>query len=109
MTVAVLLVAAGIGGFYYFADQSDLVRVLMVLAGFVVGAALAVRTEPGRAAWEFTKGARVEARKVVWPTRRETTQTTIMVIVLVVVVGFFIWLVDLGLSLTIKSLIVGTG
>jgi len=104
--VAVLIVAAGIGGFYYLGEHPTAVRVAVVLASVGLAAVVAVRSEPGRAAWEFAKGARLEARKVVWPTRRETSQTTLIVIGVVVLVGLYIWVLDTVLAWAVRTLIV---
>ncbi len=52
----------------------------------------------GRTLWAFVQGSRVELRKVVWPTRQETMQTTLVVVVVIVVMGIFFWALDLGLG-----------
>lgn len=108
LALAVLLVAAGLGAFYLLAEQAMVLRVLAVLAG--VGAAVAVMltTQTGRAALEFSREAVAEARKVVWPTRKETIQTTGAVFALVLVMGIFLWLVDVGLMWAVK-LLMGRG
>lgn len=106
IALALLIVAAGIGGFYYLGDHPTAVRVAVVLGAVIVAALVAVRSEPGRAAWEFAKGARLEARKVVWPTRRETSQTTMIVIALVILVGLYIWFLDTVLAWAVRALIV---
>ena len=99
------LIAAGIGGFHYFSDQSLLLRVIGFL--FVVAAvvAVALRTEKGRVAWEFVREARTEVRKVVWPTRRETLQTTGIVIVMVGIVAVMLWMLDSLLGWVVRSLL----
>ena len=56
--------------------------------------AIALRTEQGAETLEFMQGARTELRKVVWPTRAETTQTTLIVIAMVVIMGLLLWLLD---------------
>jgi len=106
--VAVLVVAAGIYGFYYFAEQHALVRVGSVLASVIIGAAILLTSTQGQAAWEFAKGARLEIRKVVWPTRKETAQATMVVIALVVLVGLFLWLVDAVLFFAVYDIVLGT-
>lgn len=102
---ALLLVGVGIGGFYYFAAHSLLLRVLglLVLSGLAV--AILLRTAQGRATWEFFKESRVEVRKVVWPTRKETVQTTSLVIAMVTVAAIFLWLLDMVLAWAVKALI----
>ncbi len=97
LTAAMMLFAAGVVGYYILANQPELWRVLALLAGAALGIVAGMQTSTGRAAWTFVKEARVELSKVVWPTRKETIQTTLVVIVLVVVVALFLWVVDLGL------------
>lgn len=104
LALALLLVAAGLGAFYLLAEQAMVLRVLAVLVG--VGAALAIMlaTAMGQAAFAFSKESLAEARKVVWPTRKETIQTTAAVFALVVVMGIFLWIVDVGLLWGVKLL-----
>lgn len=108
LALAVLLVAAGISGFYLLGDKPAVLRVLSVLAG--MGAAVAVMwTAPmGRDAVAFIKEAVAEARRVVWPSRKETIQTTGAVFALVLVMGIILWVVDFSLMWLIK-LILGRG
>ncbi|HEY8553822.1 MAG TPA: preprotein translocase subunit SecE [Burkholderiales bacterium] len=108
LTLAVLALAAGIGGFYYLADQPAFVRVLIVLGAAAVAIAFGYPTEPGRRLWEFVKAARAELRKVVWPSGRETVQVTIVVFAMVLLVALFLWVVDWGL-LKIMRAITGQG
>ena len=79
----------------------------MLLAA-VAAIAVALQSEPGREFWRFMQGARVELRKVVWPTKVETRQTTIAVIVFVVIMGVFFWALDL-LLLWITRTLTGQG
>jgi len=105
-SVVAALVAGGIYANSYFAAESLLLRTvgLIVLAG--VAGWIAVQTTRGRAFLNLCLEARVEIRKVVWPTRQETTQTTIVVLVVVFVVALILWLLDWGLN-GIVSLIIG--
>ena len=91
---AVAVMAAGIYGFYYFADESLLYRVLGLLAVAVASLAIAYQSTAGRRAWSFVQDSRTEVRKVVWPTRNETMQTTLIVIVLVLLVCVILWMLD---------------
>jgi len=95
MAVAILL--AGIGGFYYYADASLLYRVLGLVAMVIAAASIALTTGTGHAIVSFGREARAEVRKVVWPTRQETVQTTLMVVVAVIILGIFLWLIDMML------------
>ena len=105
---AFVVLASGIGGFYYWSDESLLLRVIGLLV--LSGAALfvAVQTEKGRSAWNFVREAHTELRKVVWPTRKETTQTTLIVIAMVGLVAVILWLLD-GLLARLVKLLLGTG
>jgi preprotein translocase subunit SecE len=102
------LLGAAVAAFYYYGDQSLLLRVvgLLIVAG--AAGAIAFTTEKGRAAWEFMRESRTELRKVVWPTRKETTQTTMVVIGVVALVAIFMWMVD-GILSWIVRLLLGHG
>ena len=88
------LVAVAVVGNSYFADQSLLYRVLGIVAISAVAGFVALQTAKGAAFWVLIKGARTEIRKVVWPTRQETMQTTLIVVVFVVIVALFLWGLD---------------
>lgn len=92
--VVVLLLAAGIGGNFYYAEYSLLYRVLGLLVLAFVAAFVAVQTVQGAAFWKLAKEARTEIRKVVWPTRQETTQTTLIVVAFVIVMALILWGLD---------------
>ena len=102
---AALLVAAGIAAFYYFGDKALIIRVSAVLGGMVAAALLFLTTEMGRQFKTYAQDSVDETRKVVWPTRKETLQTTAIVFVFVVIMALFLWLVDGSLLWTMKKLI----
>ncbi len=102
-TLAILI--AGVVGFYYFEDESQLLRVLGMLAIAGIALFIASTTDVGRRSQAFVKDARVEVRKVVWPTRQETLQTTLAVLVMVVIVAIMLWLIDLALGTGVNSLL----
>jgi preprotein translocase subunit SecE len=104
---ALLLLAAGIAGFYLLGEQPMIVRVLSVLAGFGAGVAVASFTEPGQRFFVFGKEAAAETKKVVWPTRRETLQTTGAVFGFVVLMAIFLWIADKGLEWVLYDLVLG--
>jgi preprotein translocase subunit SecE len=108
LTFAALLVVAGIAGFYALASSALALRVLAVIAGLIAGGAVALFTAPGREFAGFARESAAETKKVVWPTRKETVQTTGVVVAFVVVMALFLWLVDAGLLL-IVSLLTGRG
>ncbi len=94
LVIAVAVLLAGIAGFYFYAEESLLYRVLglLVLVGIAVG--IIYTTQMGRSIVGFGREARAEVRKVVWPTGQETVQTTIMVVAPCIVLGIFMWVVD---------------
>ena len=94
LTLAIVIVVAGLVGYYYFASSSTLLRVLGVILALAVGAVVAFTSLQGRLLWKFIQGARVELNKVVWPTREETVQTTLVVLVIALLGGVFFWLLD---------------
>lgn len=104
---AVLVFIAGIAAYYYLPDLSVLIRVGLFIGAIVVSAVLVMLTEYGQNFIGFAKAANTELRKMVWPTRPETVQTTIMVLVLVVIVALFLWGVDAIVFKSIYGWILG--
>lgn len=98
LLAAGLLVAAGIAGFYILSEMPTVLRVLSVLGGLAAAVGVAWFTEPGRRFYVFSQESVNEARKVVWPTRKETMQMTGVVILFVIVMALFLWLVDGALT-----------
>jgi len=95
LIVAVLVLAAGIGAYYYLADDfSTLQRTLMIVASVVAAGIISAMSAPGRGFIGFVREARTEVRKVVWPSRKETLQTAAMVIVMVIILSLFLWMID---------------
>lgn len=107
ITLAGLMLLAGIAGFYYFATLPMVVRVAMVLAGFALGAAVGMYSAPGRQLAGFAREAIDETKKVVWPTRKESFQTTGAVFAFVVAMALFLWLVDKGLEVGLYDMVLG--
>lgn len=112
LVVALVLLFVGIAGFYYFADWqgepvSLLYRVLGLLAVMGVAAFVALTSASGKRLMSFMQDSRIEVRKMVWPTRVETMQTTLMVFVIVFILTLFLWLVDMLLGWGVKSLLGG--
>ena len=91
---SVLILLVGIVSYYYLIQISILFRVLMVLASVVVSLVIFFQTQRGKTLWEFFQGSRVEIKKVIWPTKQETFQTTLTVFVFVLIMGIFFWLLD---------------
>jgi len=107
--VALGVLAGSIAGFYYFEGQAnDLIRVAGMLAGGAVAVVIAMQTAVGRTAWGYVQGSRIELRRVVWPSRKETLQTTLMIMVVVLVLALFLWGLD-ALLLWAMKLLTGRG
>ena len=93
--LAIAIIVAGVAANLYFVDTyPTIIRVLMVLGGVVVGGFIGYSTTKGKDFAKFVRNANIERQKIVWPTKNETVQTTIMVLILVVIIGFFLFLVD---------------
>ena len=107
LAVAALLVVAGIAGYYLLAAQSIVLRILAVIAGIVAGIAAAWTSTYGQEFIAFAREALVEVKKVVWPTRKETFQTTGVVFAFVVVMAVFLYLSDRTLEWVLFDLVLG--
>ncbi len=102
------IVVGGIFAYYYYADVSVLIRAIGVLLAFALGVFIALQSARGQELLKFVQGSRVELRKVVWPTREETIQTTITVLIFTLIMGIFFWLLDMFL-LWVTRLLTGQG
>jgi len=105
LVVSAALFAGGLFAFYYFDPQlATVVRLLILLAAFGAAAAVGYRTQTGQGVWSAVSGARTELRKVVWPTKQESVQTTLIIAVVVLIMTLFIWLLDSGLLWSVEKL-----
>jgi preprotein translocase subunit SecE len=104
---AVLLVVLGIWGYYRLGEAALVLRILAVVGGMVAAAAVAWWSAPGRQFAVFAGESIDEVKKVVWPTRKETIQTTAAVFAFVVVMAIFLWLTDKSLEWVLYELILG--
>ena len=104
LALSVAILIGGIGAFYVYEEQSLLLSVSMVLASVAIAIVVFMQSERGRTLWKFIQGARVEIRKVIWPTRIEAMQTTLTVFVFVLILGIFFWILDKGLMWGTKIL-----
>ena len=104
LILAALFVVAGLAGFYLLGDKPTVVRVLVVLGGVVAAGVIAGFTPTGRRFGAFAKDSIDEAKRVVWPTRKEAIQTTGIVFVFVVIMALFIFGVDTVLASIVKTL-----
>jgi len=106
LVLAVAVTIAAIVGFYYFAEQSLLLRVIGLLVVLMLAVGLVYTTNLGRSFWLFAQGSSIELKKIVWPTKKETIQTTLIVVVMVLFVGILLWMFD-GLLMWGVGLITG--
>ena len=104
LAVAIFLLVSGIFAFYYFSGLSSLLRAVGLLVIGAGAVAIAFQTERGRLLWQFATDSRMEVRKVVWPSRQETLQTTLIVVVMVLVLGIVLWLFDMILMAILRFL-----
>ena len=104
LVVSLLLLAAGIAGFYLLEDKALVLRILAILVGVVAGLMLMSTSLLGKGTLAFVADSVAEAKKVVWPTRKETVQTTVAVFVLVVIMAAFLAMVDIGFAYMVQWL-----
>ncbi|AHG78485.1 preprotein translocase subunit SecE [Mannheimia varigena] len=94
VVAVVLLAVAAVGNAYFASHFSLIVRVLLLVVLLVGAVALAAITNQGQKAIQFAKESRTELRKIIWPTRPEATQTTLIVLAVCVVVALVLWGID---------------
>jgi preprotein translocase subunit SecE len=104
LLLAIIILVAGVYGFYFFEDQALWIRLLGLLALVGVAVFVVVQTAIGRSIWQFATDARTEVRKVVWPTRQETLQTLLIIFVVVMLMALFLWAVDSLLFTAVRYL-----
>ena len=109
LVLAGLLVSAGTIGFYTIPSDQNILRALAFSVGVILAAGLFWVSRPGKNFIGYANESLAEARKVVWPTRKEAMQMTGMVFVFVLVLALFMWLVDSCLSWFFYDLILGRG
>ncbi|TAJ81484.1 MAG: preprotein translocase subunit SecE [Gallionellaceae bacterium] len=104
LVLAFLLVVAGVVGFYALKDSASVLRVMSVLVGVLAATGVFWTTESGKRLFGFAQDSVAEAKRVVWPTRKETLQTTGVVVLFAVVMALFLWAVDASLLLVVNKL-----
>jgi preprotein translocase subunit SecE len=107
VVLAVCAVIAGVVGFYFLADKPTIVRAGALVAGLIVAIGIAWTSTPGRSFLDFAGESVREAKKVVWPTRKEATQITAIVFGFVLVMALFLWGTDKVLEFVLYDLILG--
>jgi preprotein translocase subunit SecE len=98
VSVAIVVVLAGVLGFSFLSDQSTLARVGILLGGIVIGLGIAWFSHPGKQFIAFARESYDEARRVTWPSRKETVNTTGIVFGFVVIMAIFLFIVDKSLE-----------
>jgi preprotein translocase subunit SecE len=104
LVVAIAILVGGIAAFYVLDEYPAAVRWLIVLAAVAAGIFVALLSAQGRELAQYVQGSRVELRKVVWPTRDETTKMTLVVFAAIVIMALFFWVLDMLLGFITRSL-----
>ena len=107
IALAVLAVIAGLAGFYILSQQALVLRIAVVLVGVFVAIGIASTSEPGRRFFAFGRESIAETKKVVWPSRKETIQTTAIVFAFVIVMAIVLWVIDKSLEIALYDWILG--
>jgi len=105
LLIAAGLLVGGVFGYYWYLEWMLALRVLLVLGGLAACIGVAATSTQGQRAWAFIQGSRIEIRKVVWPTKQETTQTAIAVFIFTLVMSLFFWALDSGLLWLTRTLV----
>jgi preprotein translocase subunit SecE len=103
--LVIAIVIIGISGNYWYSDQSLLYRAVALVFLAILALLIAFQTARGKAFYVMFSEARNEIRKVVWPNRQETTQTTLIVVVVVFIMSLLLWGLDSLLSWGVSSFI----
>lgn len=107
VALAICAVVAGVVGFYFLSGQPTIMRAGALVAGLLAAIAIAYTSSQGREFLGFAKEAVREAKKVVWPTRKEATQITLVVFGFVLLMAIFLWGTDKILEFVLYDLILG--
>ncbi|WP_295628375.1 preprotein translocase subunit SecE [uncultured Nitrosomonas sp.] len=102
LVLAVVFIFAGIAGFFYLNESAMVIRVLSILTGILSAVIIAKYTTQGQDFYAFCKESSEETKKVVWPSRKESLQTSGVVFAFVVVMAIFLWLIDAALMSLVK-------
>ena len=104
LVVAFALMSAGIAGYYYLHESAAVLRLGSILLGVLAAVGVAFTSQSGKQFFGFAQDSIAEAKRVVWPTRKETLQTTGVVILFAVIMALFLWAVDAGLMVMVNKL-----
>ena len=105
LAVAGVVVLAAIVGYYVLANSPFALRAGLVVAGLVVALVIAWTSQPGKDFVVYCQDSTTETKKVVWPSRKETLQTTAVVVAFVIVMAIFLWAVDASLVVLVRVLV----
>ena len=108
IAIAALIAAGGLVAFYWLADRPTVLRLGVLLGAFALAVVVMWFTQAGRTFAAFSRESWEEAKRVVWPTRKETLQTTAVVFAFVFIMALFLWVVDASL-LWVTQKLLGTG
>ena len=104
LVLAVAVLVVSLVGYYIYEEAHAVIRVLGVIAGAAIALFILYQTEVGRGWYSYLMHAKREVKQVVWPTRPETTQMTLIVFVVVIIMGIFFWLIDMFFLWAVKIL-----
>ena len=104
LILSIIVLLAGMVLFYYFSDIRLFYRVLGMISVLILSGYIGYQSDFGKLVYTYVTDSRVELKKVTWPTKQETTQTTLGVIVVVIIVGILLWLFDMLLGWAIGTL-----
>ena len=102
LVLVFVFIVAGVAGFIYLSESPMVVRVLSIMAGFLLAVIAASFTVQGQEFYVFCKESTEETKKVVWPNRNETLQTSGVVFAFVVAMALFLWFIDSALMSLVK-------
>tara|TARA_B100000965_G_scaffold307087_1_gene266026 strand:- start:3633 stop:4004 length:372 start_codon:yes stop_codon:yes gene_type:complete len=104
LVVSLLVLVTGVILFYYFSEVRLFYRVLGILLSIVVASSIMYQTDFGKTVFNYVSDSKIELKKVTWPTKQETTQTTLGVLVIVVIIGLILWLLDMLFAWSVGTL-----
>lgn len=104
MLLAIAVLVGSLLGYYVFQEAHAVIRVLGVVAGVAVAIFIMYQTTVGKSWFHYLSHAKREVKLVVWPTRPETVQMTLIVFVVVILMGIFLWLIDMFFLWAVKLL-----
>ena len=104
LVVSLIVLVTGVILFYYFSEVRLFYRVLGILLSIVVASSIMYQTDFGKTVFNYVSESKIELKKVTWPTKQETTQTTLGVLVIVVIIGLILWLLDMLFAWSVGTL-----